>query len=693
MMAFDFEALSMTDVCDRCRQLDLRRFFESERHVQSHFYDFYVPIKGSEMWFQESKNADCPMCSILSQCIYDKHCKKISFPTSHETYGLVGVDAERTSIYSNYFSAGSSPLIFFLIESYPGLPPQTDTRFRFEPIECILGEGYALLQPRVKQYSSPVKAHSMRFNAPQVLTWMARCRDTHGSCWPPEKHDIEHYRLIDCHELVIVIAKRPAPYVALSYVWGSPREIATIHTNELPAPLPDNLPLAIKDAITVTKSLGFRYLWVDRLCIDQVNRGIRHRQLQEMDAIYANSELTIIGAAGQDGDYGLPGVSSRPRTAPLLAKLVEAEAAYIQHPYGLIRSSKWYSRGWTYQEAFLSRRRLVFLDNQTYFECMSDLSCEMLPLTPVKPWEATLKTEACNITGPGVWNGTKPEDLCTRLYYMTHVLPQYTARDLSYGSDSLNALAGILNHMKAQYRLFHILGIPWEYPKDIPQNINLFRDWKYHLRNDIFLAGLCWRHAESCWHGSRAPRRRLGFPSWTWAGWAGQIRYPFVPTLKYTNGFIKPDIRHIFLEGRRGPYSLLRTVKRFSLATLETPINPILVIKARALSPIFCRSFSESTENWDVDDTVSFLDLSEDIASDFKMVEILGNAEQWRCIYLGEVEDHRPGASLFFLILRKEQGLQTWSRVGTLQTREPSTDWEGKYFEGGDSAWEEYRIK
>jgi Heterokaryon incompatibility protein (HET) len=40
----------------------------------------------------------------------------------------------------------------------------------------------------------------------------------------------------------------------------------------------------------VTMSLGFRYLWVDKYCIDQAN----HSKIQEQILIYNGSDLTIV---------------------------------------------------------------------------------------------------------------------------------------------------------------------------------------------------------------------------------------------------------------------------------------------------------------------------------------------------------------------------------------------------------------
>jgi hypothetical protein len=111
--------------------------------------------------------------------------------------------------------------------------------------------------------------------------------------------------LIDCQTLDIMLAE-DMPYVALSYVWGCGSAATSI--TELEA-----LPNTIRDAITVTLKLGFRYLWVDRYCIDQENDEEKSDQCGKMDQVYQNAELTIIAAVGEDPSHGLPGVSLRKR--------------------------------------------------------------------------------------------------------------------------------------------------------------------------------------------------------------------------------------------------------------------------------------------------------------------------------------------------------------------------------------------
>jgi hypothetical protein len=90
-------------------------------------------------------------------------------------------------------------------------------------------------------------------------------------------------------------------YVALSYVWGrGPAE---------------DWPRVILDAADTTRRLGFEYLWVDRLCIDQSNPAEKHYLISKMASIYEGAELTIVAAAGLDAKYGLPGGDDTTPTA------------------------------------------------------------------------------------------------------------------------------------------------------------------------------------------------------------------------------------------------------------------------------------------------------------------------------------------------------------------------------------------
>jgi hypothetical protein len=105
-------------------------------------------------------------------------------------------------------------------------------------------------------------------------------------------------------------------YLILSYCWGKGNDRAkttrknieerrrAIHTKDLP--------LTIKQAIEMTQRLGFRYLWVDAICIIQVHSNPpKYDELEDwrceapkMGQYYRDATLTIAAAAATDSEHG-----------------------------------------------------------------------------------------------------------------------------------------------------------------------------------------------------------------------------------------------------------------------------------------------------------------------------------------------------------------------------------------------------
>jgi hypothetical protein len=56
-----------------------------------------------------------------------------------------------------------------------------------------------------------------------------------------------------------------------------------------------SLPKSFQDAVTVTRGLGLRYLWIDALCIAQDDKSDWELESGNMAAIYRNVYL-VIGA-------------------------------------------------------------------------------------------------------------------------------------------------------------------------------------------------------------------------------------------------------------------------------------------------------------------------------------------------------------------------------------------------------------
>jgi hypothetical protein len=310
-----------------------------------------------------------------------------------------------------------------------------------------------------------------------------------------------------------------ALYAALSYVWGQPVK------KEGALPTQQKYSRTILDAITVAKAIGLKYLWVDKYCIDQDDVSKKLQQINQMHLIYASAEITIIASDGANAEAGLPGVGSTSRN-PQAAIDVDSITliSHMVSPRARISKSIWATRGWTLQEAVLSRRRLVFTAEQMYFECgVMNVSEDMW--VHLDSAHTENKDEAREGIHAGIFSGH--QDIYTtkrtgstsdHLAKYRTLVKDYTARSLGYDEDSLKGFQGILNSLQnGNSEIENVWGL-------------CFSDFR------TFVRALSWYHVRDV-HPTKKPYRRcLGeqefdntkmplIPSWSWAGWRGKVEF------------------------------------------------------------------------------------------------------------------------------------------------------------------------
>lgn len=204
--------------------------------------------------------------------------------------------------------------------------------------------------------------------------------------------------------------------------------------------------------------------------------------------------MTLIVAAGQDASYGLPGISSRLRQRQ--GRVVVHGVTLLQifpHPASVLKDSVWAKRGWTYQEGYLSNRRLIFTDYQVSFLCNGVHIAESVKRAPF----------ALNCFDNKYFLDVVPSRAQSQnqknIYRMKGVgglITEYSARRLTYESDVILALLGIFRVLERR-GIYHIWGVPYQ-PDD-----------GHGLRLD--------------WYQQASSQRRAGFPTWSWTGWTGPV--------------------------------------------------------------------------------------------------------------------------------------------------------------------------
>ncbi|KAF2100734.1 HET-domain-containing protein [Rhizodiscina lignyota] len=273
-------------------------------------------------------------------------------------------------------------------------------------------------------------------------------------------------------------------------------------------PIPIRLPRTLKDAMKVTRGLGYNYIWIDALCIIQDDPyDLKYSHLHNMDAVYSCAALTIAAGSGNDADYGLPGVGRLRKFVQYSEKIDGIRLATMFPSFSDVENSGdlfWNTRGWTLQEKLLSKRLLLFTDYQVYFKCAESIWTEEINMetgqlsssVEARPskyrWVAD--REVHEVHGwdrlAGVFNFRDVKDKDPHLGFLPNyvqLVENYSTRSLSDPRDYLFAVEGLLRTIDEV--LFS--GIPQQY----------------------FHKALLWRCNSVPEHKTLADN----VPSWSWA--------------------------------------------------------------------------------------------------------------------------------------------------------------------------------
>ena len=111
-------------------------------------------------------------------------------------------------------------------------------------------------------------------------------------------------RVIDTATVHKSINDQLLEYVALSYCWGPPVDARQqlLLTAESKGSLYRGIKMAsltpvVRDAVITCRAIGFRFLWVDALCILQHDLADWEEQSYDMEKVFAGSALAICAIA------------------------------------------------------------------------------------------------------------------------------------------------------------------------------------------------------------------------------------------------------------------------------------------------------------------------------------------------------------------------------------------------------------
>jgi hypothetical protein len=216
-----------------------------------------------------------------------------------------------------------------------------------------------------------------------------------------------------------------------------------------------------------------------------------------MGSIFDNSTFTIIAAEGEDANFGLPGLEgiSRPRKHNLETFTFRTNDREILELYIRRRSkTKWARRGWTFQEDTFSRRRLKFDKYGVRWECGTTVCEEHRESDDFLVGKGRGWSEKSHLLRP---YPSIPD--------FAFLVWSYNKRELTYGEDGLRAFAGVLTALSHKFQGGFNNGLPVMF-------LDVALLWQIN--------GACERRV-----ASNLNAESQCSPSWSWAGWKGEIRY------------------------------------------------------------------------------------------------------------------------------------------------------------------------
>ena len=180
------------------------------------------------------------------------------------------------------------------------------------------------------------------------------------------------------------------PYLALSYCWGQSEHVVTKsfnyekHLRNIPW---HSLPATYRDAVDFVRAVGYRYIWIDALCIMQDDLNDWNSEAGRMADIYSEAILVISAANANHVGFGF--FNERPGSRTFKNKLQKCPDdpthVLVQEPTMHINilgdptlEQQWpvFRRAWTLQERLLATRLVHFAAGEVIWECASMCACE-----------------------------------------------------------------------------------------------------------------------------------------------------------------------------------------------------------------------------------------------------------------------------------------------------------------------------
>lgn len=321
-------------------------------------------------------------------------------------------------------------------------------------------------------------------------------------------------------------------YATLSHCWGGVvigKLTSAVYSSYKNGFSIAGLPRNFRDAITLTRSLGIEYLWIDSLCIIQDSATDWETECELMSDVYGGSFVNIAASASSNANGGIFDNRDLRRVTPFKTQLafksnsqLKGTFAFLPRTcdFGDLEQTPLSKRAWTVQERLLAPRTLHFLSHKVVWECSSLQASES---------DVTGKLDRRSKSGLQDWALPSSGNCLSK---WDTAVQMYTRGELTLPSDKLIAISGVAKFIKNMWQnnsVRYLAGL-----------------WSYQIESS-----LAWR----TFKGTPLVNDEYRAPTWSWASVDG----PVSPNVLWEESNVLPTrVLHAYTEPISDPFGAVK---------------------------------------------------------------------------------------------------------------------------------------
>lgn len=404
----------------------------------------------------------------------------------------------------------------------------------------------------------------------RVRKWMEDCLRHHQACVRPRstlpKRVLDLGKANDLSNIALYLSNgEDAPYATLSYSWGGKGERLKTKTDSLQERCQgirfDAFPKTLRDGVRIAKRLGFRYLWIDSLCIIQDDNNDWVQEGRAMTETYGRSTLNISASSSTRSDEGF--LDTLPNHGVGIGVCYASDSdephmIFAGAPLQILdlERKEVSARGWIFQERLVSPNTLHYTNEGMIWECGNGIVLEHdQTFTSVgwkTSWKDVIRKDSIPQEVRDIFSGScmaTESDFRSWNEWMC----AYSDRELFKWTDKFPAIAGVAKTFATAFNTTYCAGL-----------------WKENL-----IAGLLWRR-----HNVKTTLGRSSefiAPSWSWASVNGRLEYRNVQLTPFDPYQDLKIIDSCAIEKTPGSYGISYGIIRSGYISAKGVLQPVMI--------------------------------------------------------------------------------------------------------------------